>query len=479
MLWRPGFRTKATAGFGAMLVATAVVTAVAVIEAEHAADRATRAAHAEADGLLLTQRLRYRLERIVADGQSYLLFGDRQLLSRRDESWRLVQSTLEELDARITSPGGRAELSKVTQTAGAYRAIVDRAVAERDTNGDIDALRHFEEGLRAHREQLDASMNQLWNDEMRSLDDGLRAVGRSATRAQLFILGTAVIALLFSILLARTVIRELARLYEGEEAAARRAKEALAARDELLAIIAHDLRSPLSAILMKAALLRKKAEPIASSPELRKRVESIEATARRMESLIKSLLDAATIEAGHLSMTPERCDAGDLLHATHDMLEPLATEKAIHVEVREPTVPSAVWADRERVLQVLSNLVTNAIKFVPEGGAIVVEAAPAQAEIQFSVSDTGPGIPAEQRAHVFERFWKADKGGSRGAGLGLYIARGIVAASGGRMWFESRINEGTTFFFRMPSADHGAPDPDVAPDKLNARIARTTRAMTV
>jgi signal transduction histidine kinase len=456
MRWRPGFKTKATAGFGAMLAATAVVTVVAVLATGRGAERATLAARAEAEDLLLTQRLRFRLERIVADGQGYLLFGDRELLSRVRESWQHVETTLQAMDARVGSSGGRAQLRKVTQTAGAYRAIIDRAVAERGATNDVEAVRRFERELRVHREELDASMDRLWNEEMISLEQGLTDVGRSAKRSAILIVVTAAIALLVGLLLAHIVIRELARLYEREGTAARRAQDALAARDELLAIIAHDLRSPLSAILMKAALIRRKADSGWPTPELRKQAEAIEATSRRMEQLIKSLLDAATIEAGHLTVQAEKCEARALLQATCDMLEPLAAEKSIHIDLRDPSGPYTVWADRERVLQVLSNLVTNAIKFTPVGGAISLAAEPSEGQIRFAVSDTGPGIPEEQRGRVFERFWKAEKSGRRGAGLGLYIARAIVEASGGRIWFETRVDQGTTFFFAIPSLDRPA-----------------------
>jgi signal transduction histidine kinase len=465
MRWKPGFRTKATAGFGAMLLATVVVAAVAMVQAGRGAERAARLARAEAEDLLLTQRLRFRLERIVADGQGYLLFGDRELLSRMRESWARVEETLQALGARISSPVGRSEVRAVTETAGAYRVIVDRAVAERAATGDIEALRRFERQLRVHREALDASVDRLWNEEMRGLDEGLNAVARSARRTRSFILGTTAVALLLSLLLARTVIRELARLYEHEGIAARRAREALAARDELLAIIAHDLRSPLTAVLMKAGLIRKKVPPGESGADLRRRAESIEVTARQMEHLIKSLLDAATIEAGRLTVAPARCDATDLLRATHDMFEPLAAAKSIDVDIREPSGPCVVWADRERTLQVLSNLFANAIKFTPEGGVITLCAEPAAGDVRFAVGDTGPGIPEELQARVFDRYWQAEKGGRRGAGLGLYIARGIVEASGGRMWLESCVNEGTTFFFTLPAADRVTPDPTLPADR--------------
>jgi signal transduction histidine kinase len=105
------------------------------------------------------------------------------------------------------------------------------------------------------------------------------------------------------------------------------------------------------------------------------------------------------------------------------------------------------------VLQVLSNMVTNAVKFTPEGGVITLRAETAPGEVRFAVADTGVGIAEDQRSRVFDRYWKGDTTGRRGSGLGLYIARGIVQGARGRIWFESRMNEGTTFFFTLPSSD--------------------------
>jgi signal transduction histidine kinase len=172
-----------------------------------------------------------------------------------------------------------------------------------------------------------------------------------------------------------------------------------------------------------------------------------------MEYLTNSLLDAATIEAGGLSMSRARCEVQDLLTATLEMFQPLAADKAIQLVVVTPDKALAVWTERERMLQVLSNLVSNALKFTAEGGTVTLRAEQVLAEVRFSVSDTGVGIAEDQRSRVFERYWKADTGGARrGAGLGLYIARGIVEAGRGRIWFETRLDRGSTFFFTSPSA---------------------------
>jgi signal transduction histidine kinase len=122
-----------------------------------------------------------------------------------------------------------------------------------------------------------------------------------------------------------------------------------------------------------------------------------------------------------------------------------------------------LFADRDRLLQVLDNLIGNAIKFTAPGGNIVVGAAPRASEVLFRITDTGAGIPQEQLAHLFDRFWQAEKADRRGAGLGLPIVKGIIEAHGGRIWVESQIGRGTTFYFTVPIASPAEAHPAASP----------------
>jgi signal transduction histidine kinase len=460
MSWKPGFRDKARAGFGAMLAAMVVVAVVATVRARRSAHEATKIARAEAEDLLVTQRVRFRLERVVADGRGYLLFGDESLLARERESWVEVERGLRELDERVTSPAGREQLHQVTEAAGGYAAVMERAIAKRRRLSGLEELQTLEQSLQVERNMLDTAVDGLWEEEVRSQEAGLDDIERSAEATSWIILATAVVALLLGVLLARIVVRELARLYEREGEAARRAQAALLARDELLAVLAHDLRSPLSAILMRAGLIRRQQLTSEPAVALQQQVGTIETTARRMEGLIKSLLDAATIEAGRLPLSPARCDAGELAQETLEMMGAVAAAKTIRLELGLPREPIAVWVDRERAIQVLTNLVTNAIKFTDEGGAVAVRVEAAGPVVRFSVADTGPGIRPEDLPHLFQRYWKSEQGGRRGAGLGLYIAKAIVEGSGGSIWVESRLGEGSTFRFTLPAADLGVPEPE-------------------
>ncbi|WP_438029244.1 sensor histidine kinase [Sorangium sp. So ce233] len=229
-----------------------------------------------------------------------------------------------------------------------------------------------------------------------------------------------------------------------------RSDDALSHRDDFLSIVSHDLRNLLSGIVLSTELLvsdgsahDEEGGPAVAAARIRR-------YAARMSRLINDLVDVASIESGKLATTPQRSDAGALLVETVEMFQPVASERGISIEleVAERSLPAEF--DQERLLQVLSNLVSNSIKFTAPGGRIRVCGERAGGELRFSVSDTGPGIPRDLLELVFERFWQASEKDRRGLGLGLYICKSIVEAHGGRIWVESRLGEGSTFHFTIP-----------------------------
>lgn len=227
------------------------------------------------------------------------------------------------------------------------------------------------------------------------------------------------------------------------------AKRAVQARDDVLGIVAHDLRNPLSSIVMQVARLRRPgAEAERRSP---KAVDAIERAANRMNRLIQDLLDVTRMEAGCLSVEQGRLHTVQVVSDALAAQKPLASSASLELRLDlAPDLPD-VWADRDRLLQVLENLIGNALKFTAPGGRITVGAAPRDGEVLFRVADTGSGIAAEDLPHLFDRFWQARKTGRRGAGLGLPIVKGIVEAHGGRVWVESTPGRGSTFFFTIPT----------------------------
>ena len=223
-------------------------------------------------------------------------------------------------------------------------------------------------------------------------------------------------------------------------------------RDEVLGIVSHDLRNPVHTISLASQMLQEMVPGDGTGQEpVRRHLDIIGRAAKQMDYLIRDLLDVASIGSGHLSLEPRPHDAGALLGTACEMLRPLAEEAGLDFQCEIPAEAPTVRADADRVVQLLSNLVGNAVKFTPPGGRITLGLTAGDGEASFHVADTGPGIPAEALPHVFEQFWQARRDGRHGAGLGLAISRGIVEAHGGRIWVESREGEGTTFFFTLPT----------------------------
>jgi|GEM_PF-264351 len=247
---------------------------------------------------------------------------------------------------------------------------------------------------------------------------------------------------------------ERALLFEREQRARAQAETAIRTRDEVLGVVAHDLRNPLSAIAMYAHLLR---DP-SSEEQQRQHLRTIEDLTMRMNTLIQDLLDVSRIDAGQLRVEADRVEVELILREVRKLLEHCAADRGVEMRVVVDEDVPPVWADAHRALQVFSNLVGNAVKFTPAGGRITVRAARGDGVVVFSVSDTGPGIRPEDLERLFDRFWQARSMRRGGVGLGLAIARGIVQAHGGEMRVESRVGEGTTFTFTLPVAPPVEPD---------------------
>ena len=233
------------------------------------------------------------------------------------------------------------------------------------------------------------------------------------------------------------------------------AQQAIRARDGVLEVVSHDLRNPLASILLNASMLleMEAGEPRPAAEEhLRQIVCAVEQTNR----LITDLLDISRLEAsGALALERLPVDGRTLVNAAARLLQPLATARGVRLIAEAGGPPLPVYADADRVVQVLSNLIGNAVKFTDPGGEVRVSAERGAHEQCFAVSDTGIGIPAEHQAHVFDRFRQVGRD-RRGVGLGLPIARGLVEAHGGKIWVESQTGAGTTVYFTLPVPDaHG------------------------
>jgi hypothetical protein len=239
---------------------------------------------------------------------------------------------------------------------------------------------------------------------------------------------------------------DLNRLNAQLESALALAERSTRVRDDVLAVVAHDLRNPVHTILGAAEVV----EVTPGGEAHNRHVQMIQRAARRMERLISDLVDVASIENGTLSLRIAPVDLTALVSDALELVEGQARERSIDIQREvDPGIP-AVSGDYDRLMQTLSNLLGNAIKFTPEGGNVRLHVTLSGDEVVVSVADTGIGISPADLPHVFERFWRAHDTKSKGAGLGLSIACGIIEAHGGRIWAESELGVGTTMTFSLP-----------------------------
>jgi signal transduction histidine kinase len=255
----------------------------------------------------------------------------------------------------------------------------------------------------------------------------------------------------------RVTFRDVARLQSMADMSAislrrammlERLEQSLHAREELQRVLAHDLRNPVNTIEMAAASLSHFSQ---FGQTERRLVEIIRRSTARMNRLIQDLIDTAVIERhGELSLNPKAHRAQSLAEEVCELTRIQARPKTVHVDC-DIQGNATVHVDRDRLLQVVGNLIDNAIKFTPQGGTITVKSEVGVNEVRFSVTDTGPGISESDRHRIFEPYWQAPATAHLGSGLGLSIAKHIVEQHGGRIWVESAPGAGSTFVFTIPA----------------------------
>ena len=253
----------------------------------------------------------------------------------------------------------------------------------------------------------------------------------------------------FLLLLAQATASAVHRAwgYDTERKKRQEAEVLNLAREEVLGVVAHDLRNPLSVIsgttqiLLESDLTREHREALLGSSTR---------AVKQMNRLMSDLLDTVRLQAGRLALDIELTSVGEILRQAEETFRSVANQRGIRLDIVLPDIDTPLRADPLRVAQIVGNLVGNAIKFTPPHGYVALDAVIEGNEVMFQVTDSGPGIAPSHLAHLFDRFWQARRSDHRGAGLGLTIARGLVEAHGGKIWVDSMVGVGTTFSFTLP-----------------------------
>jgi signal transduction histidine kinase len=352
------------------------------------------------------------------------LLGARKLMDTFRADSVSGHGTTVELGKTLPPHAPRVTPQIVLRISESLNRLAPTSVMEEIRQQNTDLLRAFDE-LRSRQLELDRMYREVAEANRQMIHVNEQLVDKAGT---------------------------LERTASSERLARSEAEAAVAAREELLAIVSHDLRNPLSAIVAGASVLQSAKLAGADLETVRKASQVILRSADRMNRIIADLLDLAQIQAGQLSVEKRPHEAEGIVLESIEMLRSLSSKMELKIE-RLVSAGLRVQCDRGRVLQVFSNLVGNAIKFTPRGGSIFIEVSEGGQEALFLVRDTGPGISEEELPRIFDRFWQAQKSNGGGIGLGLSIAKGLVEAHGGRLWAESRVGEGSTFFFTLPLAD--------------------------
>ena len=443
---------KAVAGYAVGILVLAVGVVIAVLRLDRVAAAQLADIRAQEYQITLAERLRWNGNHISSAARGYIIAGGPQLYDRLLRARAEFDRTLGEIQAHGLGPEGARLVKDIERSAADYqRAQVQ--LPSLSQRGAAGIERWFETEIVPRERELAGALDRFVEQVEGAIGHVYDKAEADRNRLRRWIYGFLGLSILMGLGIAWYFAALLGRQSKRTEHALEVSrKQAIATRDELMSVVAHDLRNPLAAILLRASVLKQETQCEAS----RKQAASIENVAMRMEYLIKSMLDVAALEAGEFTVTRSHAEVDELLRETAEMFGGLASTKQITLEYQAKQPNLALRIDRDRILQVLENLIGNAIKFSPQGGRVTISAEPTDRMIEFTVADTGPGISAEHLPLVFDRFWKHPTREQSSTGMGLYIAKGIVEAHGGRIWVESEDRHGATFHFTCP-ADQGPP----------------------
>jgi signal transduction histidine kinase len=389
------------------------------------------------------ERLRFQAEHVVATNRGYLLASGPSSLDRFEAAAHRLEESVQALRKRI-DPAGAMLAADVENAASSY--IEAAATAHRRTLGGSPQELHayLEETLQPRREAFESTLAALVEHERARLHDEFVDSQTFAHRIGLGLLLATILVIAIGITLAVHAVRRLSQSYAQLLAAERAAHTAGVAREEVLAVVSHDLRTPLNSISLASTLLEDETS-VDGKPHLR----VIHNASDRMLHLVNQLLETHSLDVGQLSLAIHRCAVRPLFDDVIELFRSRAS--SLGIELRAEPSDEWVVGDRERLIEILSNLLSNALDHTPEGGRITLRTDRDEHDVRLVVADTGTGIPADELRNVFERNWRSPTQHRRsGFGLGLYICKRLVDAHSGTIGVHSVPGAGASFWFSLP-----------------------------
>ncbi|OFZ53323.1 MAG: hypothetical protein A2428_10270 [Bdellovibrionales bacterium RIFOXYC1_FULL_54_43] len=444
--WSNAFEVKTAAGF-AVAVAVAAIIAITSVYALRLVVRTTDVAIFDySQEVIQAESTNALAESMIASSRGYLLSGQNAFLKKTQAKRTEFLAMLDKLPVLVRTEEGKRLVKQIAAAAREYLSAVDRVLLERQGTSlpSLSLLNSFEAELQPRREQLSIAIAQFVSHKQELLARARIASKQTSARAILLVVIIAGVAISLTIALAILLTRTLTKLY-------REAQIALRVREDVLAIVSHDLKNPLAAMLLNIKVLTKLIRDNSGVQEFKRPVALLQASVSRMSRLIADLLDASRLEAGQFPIGSNVHVAAAIVKDALATIEPMAAEKSVQIDADLRDTETQVMCDHERIVQVLSNLIGNALKFTPRGGKVVIRTFPMDNVVRFTVSDTGPGIPEDQLRSIFDRYKQArSQDRTKGSGLGLFIVRGILRAHGTDIDVKSTLGKGSTFEFTLP-----------------------------
>ncbi|MBC7371973.1 MAG: hypothetical protein H7326_10430 [Bdellovibrionaceae bacterium] len=422
-----------------------------------------------AQELVQAERLRYLDSTMSSLIPVYVLSGDEALVqefNQRNEQFKELSLKLLSVESDEYS---RRMIQDVQKTAEQRFAAAGPGIELKRRGAKITEVNeYFLKSSGELSQQLQSKLQALAQRE----SDDMALARNDLSKMVSWVVASLIVLVCFSIILVVYIGRQMAKAIQQKKSyddaqlrLLEQERKLSQARKETVEVVSHDLKSPLGSIKMCIEMMLEDTSEIPQFKGFQEDLNLIHRSAISMERLIRDLLDHSKIEAGQLVLDKKECDVCQLVEELAKRFEPLAKAKnlKLNTQVKNPGLKS--YCDVGRIEQVLSNLMSNAIKFTPTNGEVNVGLSLTdERELLFSVEDSGPGMSADQLQHIFERFWQVRETASQGTGLGLAIAKAIVDGHQGRIWVESTPDEGSIFFFTLPSAPSKRPAARRLPD---------------
>jgi signal transduction histidine kinase len=385
---------------------------------------------------------------------AFMLTGDLNILKMLDLNRQNFNKIVSDLDQFVAAPAAKRMIKEIKRTEEYTAAILSKGIEMKRMGASVREINGY--FSKTPKTQMMAFQSAL--DRLVSYSTSEYVKARTLTvnfsetmiRTLKLAIGTAAILYMITTLLLLRLIRQKTEYDRTNADLAQKEKQVSVARKEAVEIVAHDLKSPLSAILISAQLVNWK-WAAKENIGIKKYFDIIEDSAHSMNGLVNDLLDNAKIEAGNLILNKKACDLQSLLNRTVTRFEPTALNKEIRFEHKIFTsLPCQPFLDERRIEQVISNIISNALKFTKAQGIISISLSLQKNDVCISVTDTGLGMTKQQMDHVFERYWQVSENAARGVGLGLSISKAIIDAHEGNIRIESKVGKGSTFFITLP-----------------------------